>query len=102
MAQRKLYGIGLLGCGFIGKVHSYGHHVMPYYYEDLPWRARLAGVCTSRDETARAAQQELGFEFGTTDPAELIGSPDVDVVHVCTPNSLHRDELLAVIRAGSW
>ena len=100
MAQRKQYGIGLLGCGFIGKVHMYGHHVMPYYYKDLPWRARLVGVCTSRAETARKAADELCFEFGATDAAKVIEHPDVDVVHICTPNLLHRDELLAAIRAG--
>jgi len=100
MAQKASYGIGLLGCGFIGKVHTYGHHVMPYYYQDMPWRARLVGVCTSRPETAEKARDGLGFEFGTTDAAELIEHPEVDVVHVCTPNTLHHDELLAAIAAG--
>jgi predicted dehydrogenase len=100
MAARKEYGIGLLGCGFIGKVHMYGHHVMPYYYENLPWRARFVAVCTSRPETARRAADELGFELGTTEAARVIENPKVDVVHICTPNALHRDELLAAIRAG--
>ncbi|MFP4029589.1 MAG: Gfo/Idh/MocA family protein [Candidatus Brocadiia bacterium] len=96
----KTYGIGMLGCGFIGKVHAYSHHVMPYYYEDLPWNMRFVGVCTSRDESARSAKEEIGFEFGTTEPEEVIRHPDVDVVHICTPNSLHLDELLSAIDAG--
>jgi len=100
MAQKKQYGIGLLGCGFIGKVHAYGHHVMPYYYKDLPWRARFVGVCTSRAATAEKAKDDLGFEFCTTDAARVIESPDVDIIHVCTPNSLHRAELLAALSAG--
>lgn len=100
MIPEKTYGVGLLGCGFIGKVHVYCHDVMHYYYNDLPWRARLTGVCTSRAETGEKARDELGFGFATTNASEVIESPDVDVVHVCTPNACHMDELLAAIAAG--
>jgi len=100
MQPLKTYGIGLLGCGFIGRVHAFSHQVMHYYYPGLPWRARLAAVCTSRPQTAQQVAQELGFESWTTDPAEVIERPGVDVVHVCTPNACHKDELLAVLAAG--
>ena len=100
MIGKKEYGIGILGCGFIGKVHAYCHTVLPYFYEGLPFRSRLAGVCTSREETAQRAKDELGFEFCTTHAGELIGHDNVDIVHVCTPNSLHREGLLAILKAG--
>ena len=100
MVAKKEYGIGMLGCGFIGKVHAYCHTVLPYYYEDLPFQTNFAGVCTSREETASQAKRELGFDFCTTDPADVIESEDVDVVHICTPNSLHKSELIAAMEAG--
>lgn len=100
MTDRHQYGIGILGCGFIGRVHAYCHRVLPYYYEGLPFRSRLVGVCTSRQETANRARDELEFEFCTTDPGQVIGSDDVDVVHICTPNVLHRDQLVSALQAG--
>ena len=60
----------------------------------------LRVVCTSREETARAAQETGGYERWTTDEREVIEADDVDVVHVCTPNHLHFDALAAAIRAG--
>jgi len=96
----KEYGIGLLGCGSVGKVHAYCHTVMPYFYEELPFRTRLVGVCTSRPETAARAKAQRDFEFAATQPSDVIENDAVDVVHVCTPNRLHHDELLGVINAG--
>jgi len=100
MQRKKEYGIGILGCGFIGKVHAYCHTVLPYFYTPLPFRTRLVGVCTSRPETARKAREELGFEFATTDAQEVISCADVDVVHICTPNCFHKEQLLSTISAG--
>ena len=100
MHGRKEYGVGIVGCGFIGKVHAYCHTVLPYFYTPLPFRSRLVGVCTSHDETARKAREELGFEFGTTDPEEVIHCDDVDIVHICTPNRFHREQLLSAISVG--
>ena len=100
MAEKKQYGIGILGFGFIGKVHAYAHTVLPYFYDSLPFRSRLVGVCTSRPETAQQAKEEADFDFCTTNPEEVLRCDDVDVVHICTPNSLHRDELLSAMDAG--
>lgn len=100
MRARKQYGVGMLGFGFIGKAHAYSHITMPYFYDELPFRARFVGVCTAHEETAQKARDEYDFSFGTTDAAEVIRSDEVDVVHICTPNSLHREELLAAMEAG--
>ncbi|MFW6279651.1 MAG: Gfo/Idh/MocA family protein, partial [Planctomycetota bacterium] len=100
MRARKQYGVGMLGFGFIGKAHAYSHITMPYFYDELPFRARFVGVCTGHEETARKARDEYDFTFGTTDAAEVIESDEVDVVHICNPNSLHREELLGAIDAG--
>ena len=100
MSDKTHYGIGLLGFGFIGKAHAYSHVTMPYLYEDLPFRGRLVGVCTGHEHTARKAKEEYGFEFCTTRAEQIIESDEIDVVHICTPNALHRDELLAAMEAG--
>ena len=100
MAPTRNYGAGFLGCGSVGRAHAYCHAVLQYYFPDMPFRTRLVEVCTSRPETAERARDALGSEFATTDPAEIIENEAVDVVHICTPNALHKDQLLAVMKAG--
>ena len=32
----KPYRVGVIGFGFIGKVHAYGYLNLPFYYDPLP------------------------------------------------------------------
>jgi predicted dehydrogenase len=91
--------VGFLGFGFIGKVHAYGYQTFPFYYPNLP-RARFVAVCTSRPASAEAARAVVDFERATTDFRAVTEADDVDVVHVATPNALHRDALLSAMAAG--
>ena len=49
----KRYNVGILGFGFIGKVHAYGYASLPFYYDPVPLQARITHVVTSRQETGR-------------------------------------------------
>ena len=89
--------IGILGFGFIGKVHAYAYRNMAFYYDPAPLETRLVGVCTAHRETAETARALLGFDFATTDWREITENPNIDVVNVCTPNSLHIEPLLSAI-----
>ncbi|MCD6408174.1 Gfo/Idh/MocA family oxidoreductase, partial [bacterium] len=71
----KEFKIGIIGFGFIGKVHGYGYENLKYYYPESPFRAKIKGVCTSRKETAEKAKKEYGIEFTTTDYKALIDNP---------------------------
>ena len=96
----KTLGVGILGYGFMGKTHTYAYRTLPFYYDPPPLPCQLKVVCTSRPDSAEAARIAGGFERGTTNPMELIQAPDVDIVHICTPNHLHLDALQAAIRAN--
>ncbi len=96
----RTIGVGVIGYGFMGKTQTFAHRAMPFYYDPAPVRSELRVVCTSREETARAAQVAGGFERCTTDAEEVIGADDVDLVHVCTPNQHHFAALAAAVRAG--
>ncbi|HQE29112.1 MAG TPA: Gfo/Idh/MocA family oxidoreductase, partial [Phycisphaerae bacterium] len=100
MAKDGTLGVAILGFGFIGKVHAYGHINLPLFYSPVPVRTRLVGVATSNPASAARAQEMLGFDVATTDQFELIHRDDVDIVHICTPNDLHVDALLAAMAAG--
>lgn len=96
----KTWRVGILGFGFIGKVHAYGYLNLPLFYQPVPLSARVTHVCTSRPETAAQAQALLGIEHGVTDYRAITENPAVDIVHICTPNHLHRDALLSAMAHG--
>lgn len=93
-------GVGIIGYGFMGKVHSYDYRSLPIYYEPLPVRTKLVGVADAVPERARMAVEQAGFEFGTSDWRELVARDDIHIIDICSPNSFHADQLLAAMTAG--
>lgn len=96
----RTLGVGMLGYGFMGRMHTFAHKTMPIYYQPPPVRTELRAVCTSREETARAAAEGGGYSRWTTDFRRVVEADDVDIVHVCTPNHLHLPALKAAVSAG--
>lgn len=94
----KTYKVGMLGFGFIGKVHAYGHLNIPLFYEQQDFRSCISKVCTSKPETARQAADLLGNVEPVTDFRQITENPDIDIVDICTPNHLHCEELLSAIQ----
>ncbi len=94
----KIYNVGIVGFGFIGKVHAFGYRNLSMYYDPVPLEARITHVATSRPETAEKARNLVGADHAVTDYREITENPDVDIVHICTPNHLHKDALLSAIR----
>jgi predicted dehydrogenase len=82
---------GIIGAGFIGRVHAHA--------------VRAAGgtvqrVASSTPQSATAAASRLGAQAYADSAEALIDADDVDVVHVCTPNSLHLALASRAIEAG--
>ncbi|MCL4506756.1 MAG: Gfo/Idh/MocA family oxidoreductase [Chloroflexi bacterium] len=96
----ETYRIGVIGAGFMGHVHSYCWTVIPFFYKNPGFKVALKAVCTSRQETADAAREELGFEKSYSDMLALIDDPEVDIIDIATPNHLHKNALLAAHSAG--
>ena len=82
---------GIIGTGFMGTVHARSVQ-------------RAGGVVTriagSSPSSARAAAARLGPTIAPDDARNLLTAPDVDVVHVCTPNATHAVLVRAAIAAG--
>lgn len=84
-------GVGIVGGGFMGRVHTRASRLAG---------ARLVGVASSSPERAERAATELGAERGYPGLDALLQDPAVEVVHVCTPNALHREQAESVIASG--
>jgi predicted dehydrogenase len=82
---------GIAGTGFIGRVHARSARLAG---------AQLAGVAASSPQSARAAAAELGADRAFDSAEELVRDPEIDVVHICTPNNLHLPLAEAALEAG--
>jgi predicted dehydrogenase len=90
----------MIGFGFIGKVHAHAHRALPLFFEPLPARTRLVGVCTTSEGSGLKAQQQADFEFHTTEHRALLERDDIDLIHICTPNNAHFSAVRDAIAAG--
>ncbi|WP_306770350.1 Gfo/Idh/MocA family protein [Microbacterium sp. 18062] len=81
-------GSGFLGGGFMAAVHSRAARAAG---------GRQVALASSSPERARIAAAELGIEHAVDDASSLVAHPDVELVHVCTPNT---QQALAAIEAG--
>ncbi len=91
------YRVGILGFGMIGKVHAYGYATLPFYYDPPPLVARITHIVTGRMETAEKARQMLGADVAATDFRAVTENPEIDIVHICTPNDRHCEALLSAM-----
>src|ERR1700722_9850871 len=60
----------------------------------------VAALCSRRAERGGEGGGRPGSEEGSTDWGRFVGPPDLDIISVCTPTDLHREQVLAAISAG--
>ena len=82
---------GIIGGGFIAEVHSRAVRAAGH---------EVGGISASSRASTRAAARRLGARQSFDSAAELIASPEIDVIHICTPNDLHAEFSLAALAAG--
>ena len=92
----KKLKIGLVGCGGIAN-----NKHMPALSK-LSDKCEMVAFCDIIVERAEKAAKEYGTPDAKvyTDYNELLANPDVDVVHVLTPNVAHRPITVAAFEAG--
>lgn len=92
--------IGLLGHGFMGRVHSYAYRAVQHKFRDFGFIPRLYILAGLGDEQTQKASEQYGFEKWTTDWKKLVNDPQVDVVDICLPEDMHYDVCIEAIKAG--
>lgn len=93
-------GVGVIGYGFMGKVHSNAYLKMPYSYREPAAYPQLVAMA-GRDRTALVdTARRFGFRSVYTDWRELIEDPGVLIVDNCTPDNLHAEASIAALEAG--
>src|SRR5258708_15400963 len=77
----------IVGTGYIARVHAGVLRALG---------VEVAAVCGRTTEGAAAFEEGRPY----TDLMELLDAEQVDVLHVCTPNSLHAEQALAALERG--
>jgi predicted dehydrogenase len=75
----KIYRVGLLGIGFIGKVHAHGYRNLPLFYDPAPLSAKITRVVTGHRESAEKARRLLDAEAAGVDYRAVTEDPEIDV-----------------------
>ncbi len=90
--EAALIRTAVVGLG-IGRLHVLA-------FKELRHRFRVAMVCDLDQARADEVAGWLRGARATTRLDDVLGADDVDVVTLCTPPSLHRAQIEAVLRAG--
>lgn len=92
--------IAMAGFGAIGRIHQLAWSDIAYMYPGQLPDIYLKGICRSTAEGSRVTAQKAGFDRAYDDYDEIINDPEVDVVDIVTPNSLHKDQIIRALAAG--
>ncbi len=92
-------GIGIIGTGFMGKAHAFAYRAALAAFPDIPV-PRLEMIADVDQGLAAKAAHQYGFQRSSGHWRDLVNDPNVDVVSITTPNTLHREMALAAIAAG--
>lgn len=93
-------GIGLLGAGWMGDLHSASYRRVRDHYPECDALPRLVVAADEVEARAREAVDRLGYERSTTDWRAVLADPDVEAVSITAPNFMHREMALAACAAG--
>jgi predicted dehydrogenase len=88
------YGVGIIGTGFVAGPYVQAFEGNPHF--------AVQAICSRREERAREFATGLGLTRykSYTDYEQMCVDPDVDVVVIATPNSLHANQTIAAAQAG--
>src|SRR3954451_13953782 len=82
----------IVGTGFMGNVHTENVRRLG--------NVEVAAIVGSRPETAQKFAASLEVPFATSDLGEVLNNPEIQAVHICTPNVQHFPMSLAAVNAG--
>jgi len=88
----KTLKVGIIGLGGIANLHAGG-------WKESPLAEVVAG-CDIDPATFARWKKEHGLKKFTTDPAELIADPGIDIIDICSPNNYHARQAIAALEAG--
>ena len=100
MKTKKNINIAVIGTGFMGRTHSYSIANLPYFYENLPFKAVLHTVCSRDKQKGEIIKDDWGFLNSETDIDKILANKEIDVIDICTPNIYHFETVIKSLEVG--
>jgi predicted dehydrogenase len=97
-AELPRIGIGLLGCGFIGQVHSNAYTKIPYTCPSPAAEPKLIALCDEMGAAEKA--RKFGFQGAYTDWRRMVADPRISIFDNCTPDDTHCEPSIAAAENG--
>ena len=91
--------VGLIGLGFIGKIHAHAYDAIPFALTSPKVRADLRAILRTHTGKDSALIESLGNPLETSNADEFFDQ-DLDMVDVCTPNYLHLEQVNRALEKG--
>jgi predicted dehydrogenase len=89
--MKKLNAV-VLGTGFVGRIHIEGIRRLG--------NVEVYAIGVGPEDDGKKLAGELQVDRFSADYHELLRDPEVDTVHICTPNALHFPIAKAALQAG--
>jgi predicted dehydrogenase len=83
----------------MGKAHSNAWRQAPRFFP-LKARIELHTICGRQAAGVQAARAQFGWEKASTDWREVVESPLIEIVDICTTNDSHAEIAIAAAKAG--
>lgn len=83
---------GIIGTGFIGPAHVEAARRLGF--------VDVAALAEADQATAEAKSRQLFIDKAYGDYRDLLADPSIEVVHLCTPNTLHYPLAVEALKAG--
>lgn len=91
-------GIALIGKKFMGRAHTHAFTDLPLFF-DTGVEVEKKVLC-ARDEKVGEIARRWGWEKWTADWNDIIDDPEVDLVDIAAPSSIHAKVAVAAAKAG--
>jgi len=94
-----IFNIGIIGLGFIGRLHAQAYLSLPYCFTQPKVHARILAILRSHSGDYIDFLNNLNNPTVTTQVDEFYSQP-IDLVDICTPNLLHLNQAIAAMDRG--
>ena len=88
----KKVKVGVIGVGFIGPAHIEALRRLGY--------VEVVAIADENEQAAKQKAEMLGVRTAYGDYKDLLADPEIEVVHICTPNNSHYTMSKEALAAG--
>lgn len=85
--------VGLIGFGFIGKVHAQAYQSIPFAFSNPKITAKINAILRIKTDSDQEFIRSLGKPIVTAEK-DTFYEQDLDLVDICTPNIFHKEQAL--------